>query len=294
MPDPGFPIYESMARFAGATPVPIPLRQERDFRIDIDELRELVTERTRLIVINSPHNPCGSILTPEDLEAIAVIAMERDLIVLADEIYSRIQYDGDFHSIASLPGMAERTIVLDGFSKTYSMTGWRLGYAIVPPELVPVFSRLIINSVSCTSSFSQLAAVEALTGPQDAVDAMVQEFRARRTLVVDGLERAARRHLPDAPRGVLRLPGCQRYRHERPAARGAAAAGGGRERPVGHRVRERRARPHPGVVRELPGEHLAGLGADGPAARRDGRRVSERPRVLVTRRIPEAGLRLLR
>jgi len=187
VPDPGFPIYESMARFTGATVVPIPLRQDHDFRIDIDELRDLVTERTRLIVINSPHNPCGSILTPDDLAAIADIAIERDLIVLADEIYGRLQYDGEFHSIAALPGMPERTIVLDGFSKTYSMTGWRLGYAIVPPELVPVFSRLIINSVSCTSSFSQLAAVEALTGPQDAVDAMVQEFRARRTLVVDGL-----------------------------------------------------------------------------------------------------------
>ncbi len=187
VPDPGFPIYESMARFTGATPVPIPLRQERDFRIDIEELRGLVTERSRLLVINSPHNPCGSILTPEDLQAIAGIAVEHDLIVLADEIYSRIQYDGEFRSIAALPGMAERTIVLDGFSKTYSMTGWRLGYAIVPPELVPVFSRLIINSVSCTSSFSQLAAAEALMGPQDAVDAMVKEFRMRRSLLVDGL-----------------------------------------------------------------------------------------------------------
>ncbi len=187
VPDPGFPIYESMARFTGATPVPIPLRQQRDFRIDVDELRALVTDRTRLLVINSPHNPCGSILTDDDLRAIAAICIERDLILLADEIYGRIQYDGEFRSIAALPGMAERTIVLDGFSKTYSMTGWRLGYAIVPPELVPVFSRLIINSVSCTSSFSQLAAVEALTGPQDAVDAMVKEFRVRRSLLVDGL-----------------------------------------------------------------------------------------------------------
>ncbi|MCY7419059.1 MAG: aminotransferase class I/II-fold pyridoxal phosphate-dependent enzyme, partial [Chloroflexi bacterium] len=187
VPDPGFPIYESMATFSGATAVPVPLRQERDFRIDIDELRDLVTERTRLIVINTPHNPWGSILRLAYLEAIAALAIERDLIVLSDEIYGRIQYDGEFRSIASLPGMAERTIVLDGFSKTYAMTGWRLGYAIVPPELVPVFSRLIINSVSCTSTFSQIAAVEALTGPQDAVDAMVAEFVARRTLVVDGL-----------------------------------------------------------------------------------------------------------
>ena len=192
--------------------MPIPLRQERDFRIDIDELRGLVTERTRLLVINSPHNPCGSILTPEDLAGDRrAIAIEHDLIVLADEIYGRIQYDGEFQSIAALPGMAERTIVLDGFSKTYSMTGWRLGYAIVPPELVPVFSRLIINSVSCTSSFSQIAAVEALTGPQDAVDAMVAGVPGASLAGRGRAERPARRHLPDAPRRVLRLPGRQRH-----------------------------------------------------------------------------------
>lgn len=187
VPDPGFPIYESMTRFAGAAAVPIPLRQEHDFRIDIDELRALVTDRTRLIVLNSPHNPCGSLLTPDDLRAIADLAIERDLVILSDEIYGRIVYDAEWRSIAALPGMAERTVVLDGFSKTYAMTGWRLGYAIVPPPLVPVFSRLMINTVSCTATFSQMAAVEALTGPQDAVDAMVEEFRARRTLVVDGL-----------------------------------------------------------------------------------------------------------
>ncbi|MFN8519351.1 MAG: pyridoxal phosphate-dependent aminotransferase [Chloroflexota bacterium] len=189
VPDPGFPIYSSMTAFAGATPVPIPLRQEHDFRIDVEELRSLVTDRTRLIVINSPHNPCGSMLTVEDLRAIADLAIERDLVVLSDEIYGRIVYDGEFRSIAAMPGMAERTIVLDGFSKTYAMTGWRLGYAIVPPPLVPVFSRLMINTVSCTATFAQAAAVEALTGPQDAVDAMVAEFRARRSLVVDGLAR---------------------------------------------------------------------------------------------------------
>jgi len=187
VPDPGFPIYESMTRFAGAAAVPIPLRQEHDFRIDIDELRALVTDRTRLIVLNSPHNPCGSLLTPDDLRAIADLAIERDLVILSDEIYGRIVYDAEWRSIAALPGMAERTVVLDGFSKTYAMTGWRLGYAIVPPPLVPVFSRLMINTVSCTATFSQMAAVEALTGPQDAVDARVEEFRARRTLVVDGL-----------------------------------------------------------------------------------------------------------
>ncbi|CAN5253490.1 pyridoxal phosphate-dependent aminotransferase [soil metagenome] len=186
-PDPGFPIYESMTRYAGATPVPIPLREENDFRLDPDELRGLVTDRTRLIIFNSPHNPTGSVLTADDVQAIADTALEHDLIVLADEIYARIIYEGEHHSIAALPGMAERTIVLDGFSKTFAMTGWRLGYAIVPPPLVEAFSKLIINSVSCTSSFSQLAAVEALTGPQDSVEAMIEEFRARRQLVVDGL-----------------------------------------------------------------------------------------------------------
>jgi aspartate/methionine/tyrosine aminotransferase len=186
-PDPGFPIYESMARFAGATARPIRLREENDFRLDPRELRAMVTDRTRLIVFNSPHNPTGAVLHREDLEQIAAIARDRDLVVLADEIYGRIMYQGEHVSIASLPGMAERTIVLDGFSKTYAMTGWRLGYGIVPDALVAPFSRLIINSVSCTSSHSQIAAAEALNGAQDSVDAMVREFRARRDLVVDGL-----------------------------------------------------------------------------------------------------------
>jgi aspartate/methionine/tyrosine aminotransferase len=187
VPDPGFPIYESMTRFAGATAVPLPLRQENEFRLDPQELRSLVTPRTRLIVFNSPQNPTGSVLTAEDLEAIADVAREHDLFVLADEIYGRILYEGEHHSIAALPGMAERTILLDGFSKTYAMTGWRLGYAILPESLVQPYSRLIINSVSCTSSHAQMAAAEALTGPQDEVEAMVEEFRARRQLVVDGL-----------------------------------------------------------------------------------------------------------
>jgi aspartate/methionine/tyrosine aminotransferase len=186
-PDPGFPIYESMARYAGATARPIRLREENAFRLDPRELRAMVTDRTRLIVFNSPHNPTGSVLRRDELEAIADIARERDIVVLADEIYGRILYHGEHVSIASLPGMTERTIVLDGFSKTYAMTGWRLGYGIVPDALVAPFSRLIINSVSCTSSHSQVAAAEALNGPQESVDEMVAEFRARRDLVVDGL-----------------------------------------------------------------------------------------------------------
>ena len=188
VPDPGYPIYESLTRFVGATPVPVPIRMARDFRLDVDELASLVTSRTRVLVINSPANPTGGLLTRGDLEAIAALAVRHDLWVLTDEIYGRILYDGAEHvSIASLPGMAERTIVLDGFSKTFAMTGWRLGYAIVPPALRETYSQLIINTISCAPTFAQLGAVEALTGPQDDVDAMVREFRVRRDLVVDGL-----------------------------------------------------------------------------------------------------------
>ena len=187
VPDPGYPIYASITRFVGGTAVAIPIRQENDFRLDVDELVSLVTPKTRMIILNSPANPTGGLLTRDDLERIAALARERDLVVLSDEIYSRILYEGEHVSIATLPGMAERTIVLDGFSKTYAMTGWRLGYAIVPESLVFAFGRLIINSVTSATTFAQVGAVEALRGPQDAVDAMVAEFRARRDLVVDGL-----------------------------------------------------------------------------------------------------------
>src|SRR5829696_4177708 len=190
VPDPGFPIYESMARYVGATAVPYAITQENDFRVDLDELERLVTDRTRLLVINSPANPTGGVFTRDDIERIAELVLRHpEVTVLADEIYGRIVHDGEHVSIASLPGLADRTIVLDGFSKTYAMTGWRLGYAILPPALVDPFAKLIINSVSCVSSFSQVAAIEALTGPQDDVDTMVREFRARRALVVAGLNR---------------------------------------------------------------------------------------------------------
>jgi aspartate/methionine/tyrosine aminotransferase len=187
VPDPGYPIYESVTRFVGGVPVPIAMRQENDFRLDPDELASLVTPRTKLIVINSPANPTGGVLTRADLQAIADLAIKHDLVVLSDEIYSRILYSGDHVSIAALPGMAERTIVLDGFSKTWAMTGWRLGYGIVPSWLAHGFGRLLINSVSGATTFAQVGAVEAIAGPQDEVDRMVAEFRARRDLVVDGL-----------------------------------------------------------------------------------------------------------
>ncbi len=186
-PNPGFPIYESMVAFVGGVPVAAPLREANDFRVDVTELASLCTDRTRLIVLNSPHNPTGSILTDDDLRAIAELAVEHDLVVLADEIYGRLQYEGEPLSIATLPGMAQRTITLDGFSKTFAMTGWRLGYGILPEWLVPAFGRLIINSVSCTNAFAQAGAIDALTGPQDDATAMREEFIARRSLIVDGL-----------------------------------------------------------------------------------------------------------
>ncbi len=186
-PNPGFPIYESMINFVGAKPVPIPLREELDFRLDIDELRSKITPRTKLIIINSPHNPTGGVLEPDDIRAIADIAQKHDIIVLSDEVYEHIIYEGEPYSIASLPGMLDRTILLNGFSKTYAMTGWRLGYGVMPPELVDPIVGLIVNSVSCTTTFIQHAGIEALTGSQDSIAIMVAEFKKRRDLIVDGL-----------------------------------------------------------------------------------------------------------
>lgn len=186
-PNPGFPIYESMINFVGAVPVPVRLREENEFRIDRDEFPSLVTPRTRLIILNSPENPTGSVLCQEDLEIIARCAIEVDAIVLSDEIYSRILYDGGYSSISSLPGMAERTIILDGFSKTYAMTGWRMGYGVMPRELAEQMAKLMVNSNSCSAAFTQWAAIEALTGPQDAVDEMVAAFGRRRDVIVEGL-----------------------------------------------------------------------------------------------------------
>jgi aspartate/methionine/tyrosine aminotransferase len=183
-PNPGFPIYESMIRFVGATPVPAPLREELDFRMDVDELRERITDRTRLIIINSPNNPTGSILTGDDLSAIANACLERDLFILSDEIYSRLLYDGPHLSIASIPGMKERTIILDGFSKSYAMTGWRLGYGVAPPPIAQAITRLMINSNSCTAAFTQKAGVAALQGDQSCCSRMLETFRTRRNRVV--------------------------------------------------------------------------------------------------------------
>ncbi len=187
-PNPGFPIYESMIRFSGATPVPMRLLEESGYHPDLNDLAEKITDRTRLIILNSPENPCGSALTRQELETIANLVKARDgLYVLADEIYKDILYTGEHHSIAAFPDMCQRTIILDGFSKSYAMTGWRLGYGIMPHDLVPHVVRLAVNSVSCAASFSQRAAIAALDGPQDPVQEMVEEFTRRRTLVTDGL-----------------------------------------------------------------------------------------------------------
>ncbi len=180
-PDPGFPIYRSMIDFLDAKPVPIPLLDNRGFSFDLDILRDRITDRTRLLILNSPQNPTGGLISEEDIRRIAALVAKRDLIVLSDEIYSRIYYtEKPPFSIASLPGMQEKTIILDGFSKTYAMTGWRIGYGVMPEWLVDAVNRLMVNSNSCTASFTQQAALAALTGPQDDVNAMVAEFRHRR------------------------------------------------------------------------------------------------------------------
>ena len=187
-PNPGFPIYESMIKFCGATPVPMQLLEEKDYHPDLAALPGLITDKTRLIIINSPENPCGSALTKEELETISgIVKQHPDLYVMADEIYKDILYTGEHYSISSIPGMQERTIILDGMSKSYAMTGWRMGYGIMPKELVPHVVKLAVNSVSCAASFTQMAAVAALEGPRDEVEAMIAEFGVRRRLITDGL-----------------------------------------------------------------------------------------------------------
>jgi aspartate aminotransferase len=186
-PDPGFPMYESIAAFVGATPIPLPLREERGFRPDPDELASLVTDRTRMVFLNSPHNPCGSAIGREDMERIADVVRERDLYVFSDEMYWAVRYGAEHVSIASLPGMRDRTILLDGCSKTFAMTGWRLGFAALPEAIVEPVTRLVINSVSCTAAFTQMAAAAALDGPWEPIVEMVERFRRRRAVIVDGL-----------------------------------------------------------------------------------------------------------
>ena len=188
-PNPGFPIYESMVNYSVGKGIPIPLREDRDFSIDVKELASLITDRTRLIILNSPHNPTGGILTKKDIFEIAEAIGDRNILVLSDEIYSRLIYDGEHFSIMSVPGFKERTILLDGFSKTYAMTGWRLGYGVMRADLASQIAKLTTNSNSCTASFTQIAGIEALRGDQSSVDKMSAEFRHRRDVFVAGLNK---------------------------------------------------------------------------------------------------------
>ena len=188
-PNPGFPIYESMVNYSVGKGIPIPLREERDFSVDVKELASLITDHTRLIILNSPHNPTGGILTKKDVLEIAEAIGDRNILVLSDEIYSRLIYDGEHFSIMSVPGFKERTILLDGFSKTYAMTGWRMGYGVMRPDLASQIAKLATNATSCTASFTQIAGIEALRGDQSSVDRMSNEFRRRRDAFVAGLNK---------------------------------------------------------------------------------------------------------
>ncbi len=188
-PNPGFPIYESMIHYVGGKAVPIHLREERDFSLDVDELASLITDRTRLIILNSPQNPTGGVMQRKDVEQVAQIIGDRNILVLSDEIYSRLLFEGEHFSIMSVPGMQERTILLDGFSKTYAMTGWRMGYGVMRPDLAAHITRLSTNSTSCTASFTQIAGIEALRGDQKSVDQMCAEFKRRRDVFVAGLNK---------------------------------------------------------------------------------------------------------
>lgn len=188
-PNPGFPIYESMINFLGAKPVPIHLREEKDFELDINELADRVTDRTKLVVLNSPHNPTGGVLTEQDVRDIAAAIGDRDIMVLSDEIYSRLIFEGKHFSIMSLDGWKDRTILLDGFSKTYAMTGWRLGYGVMRADLAQHFARLMTNSNSCTASFTQIAGLEAVEGDQDSVEKMCAEFKRRRDRFIERINK---------------------------------------------------------------------------------------------------------
>ena len=184
---PGYPAYESVVNFVGAKPIALPLLEENNFRFDVNEFKNRITDKTKMIILNSPQNPTGGVLTEDDLKEIAAVAIKNNIWVFSDEIYCQMVYDGDFKSIISLPGMKERTILADGFSKSYAMTGWRLGFGVVNAELSAHFTRLAINSVSCTATFTQMAGLEALEGSQEESIEMIEEFKVRRDLIVDAL-----------------------------------------------------------------------------------------------------------
>lgn len=201
-PNPGFPIYESMINYVGAKAIPLPLLEEKEFVFDVKELERLISPKTKMLILNSPQNPCGGVIQKDDLETVARLAVEHDLWVLSDEIYSRILYGEEFQSITQFPGMKERTIILEGHSKTYAMTGWRLGYGVMNKELAIGIGQLVTNSCSCTSSFIQIAGIEAYKGPQDETEEMVNRFQSRRDLIVAGLNNIRGVHCL-SPRGAF-------------------------------------------------------------------------------------------
>ena len=261
-PNPGFPIYESMINFVGAKAVPSPILEERDFALDVDQLPSLITPKTKLLIINSPANPTGGVLNREEIARIAELAVEHDLTVLADEIYSEILYEGEHVSIATMPGMAERTIILDGFSKTYAMTGWRLGYGAMPAEFAQVIANLMVNSNSCTSMAVQRAGLEALTGPQDEVRAMVEAFRRAPGPDCRWTQRHRWHQLFATERRFLCLPQHHRGRDEEQTVRRHAAQRLWRCRTFRDGIWSIWRRVFAPVVRELRGESAEGAGAD--------------------------------
>ena len=188
-PNPGFPIYESMINFVGGRAVPYGFREEHDFDVDVGEIIDKISDRTRLVILNSPHNPTGGVIPRESVAALAKALVDRDLFILSDEIYSRLIYEGEHASITQFPGLKEKTIILDGFSKTYAMTGWRLGFGIMRPDLAQRVAQLQTNATSCAASFTQVAAITALRGDQSCVDSMREEFRRRRSVIIEGLNR---------------------------------------------------------------------------------------------------------
>ena len=245
-PNPGFPIYESMIHYVGGRAVPIQLREERDFSLDVNELAALINDRTRLIILNSPQNPTGGVLERRDIEQIAKVIGDRNIMILSDEIYSRLLFDGGQHfSIMSVPGMQERTILLDGFSKTYAMTGWRMGYGVMRADLAAHMTRLMTNSNSCTASFTQVAGIEAIRGDQSSVDHMRDEFQRRRDMFVAGIEQDQRLLLPHAEGRVLRVPQHHEDRMEVETAGRCTARAGRSGRSLRDRLRRIRRRLPP-------------------------------------------------
>ena len=269
-PNPGFPIYESMIDFVGGVPVPMKLLPSRDFDVDVDEVARQITPRTKLMVLNSPNNPCGSVIEKDDLRALADLARENDILVLSDEIYSRFLYEGEHHSVSSFPGMRDQTIILDGFSKTYAMTGWRIGFGVMPIELVEPISRLATNSVSCTASFTQMAVLEAMDGPQDEGQRHCRRVQEEAQHHRGGTERDTGHPLPDAQGRLLCLSQHRRHRHDQPEVRRYAPRGLRSRLPGGRVLRGVWPGLRTLLLRQFRREHRAGSGAHREVRRRAG------------------------